>query len=70
MRFKLQYRFSSYYFSVLTLAKLSFQINDITYTRHGCSLGFAHKMMAFKIGKADLTRQDWNRFKGKEGFQL
>ena len=39
----------------LSLAKLSFQIDDITCSCHERSPGLAHKMMAFKIGEADLT---------------
>ena len=39
----------------LSLAKPFFQIDDITCSCHECSPGLAHKMMAFKIGEADLT---------------
>ena len=39
----------------LSLAKLSFEIDVIICTNHECSPGLAHKMMAFKIRKADLT---------------
>ena len=50
----------------LSQAKLSFQIDDITCTSHECSPGLAHKMMAFNIGKADLTNMQYlNRFEEK-----
>ena len=56
MRFKV-FKFSiDFLISIfLSLGKLSFQINDITCSCHECSPGLVHKMMAFKLGEADLT---------------
>ena len=56
MRFKVLKFSIDFLISIfLSLAKLSFQIDDITCSCHECSPGLAHKMMAFKIGQADLT---------------
>ena len=56
MRFKVLKFNTDFLISIfLSLAKLSFQIDDITCMVHECSPGLAHKMIAFKIGKADLT---------------
>ena len=56
MRFKVLKFNTDFLISIfLSLAKLSFQIDDITCTCHECSPGLVHKMMAFKIGEADLT---------------
>ena len=56
MRFKVLKFNTDFLISIfLSLAKLSFQIDDITYTSNECSPGLAHKMMAFKIDKEDLT---------------
>ena len=56
MRFKVLKFNKNFLISIfLSLARPSFQIGDITCTSHECSPGLAHKMMAFKIRKADLT---------------
>ena len=56
MRFKVLKFSIDFLISIfLSLAKLSFQIDDITCSCHECSPCLAHKIMAFKIGEADLT---------------
>ena len=56
IRFKVLKINTDFLFSIfLSLVKLSFQIDDITCSCHECSPGLAHKMMAFKIGEANLT---------------
>ena len=56
MRFKVLKFNTNFLISIfLSLAKLFFQIDDITCTSHKCSPGLAHKMMPFKIDRADLT---------------
>ena len=65
-------RLASYYFSVLTLAKHSFQIDDITYmhTSHECSPGLSHKIMAFNLVKQSNQAVIEQVFIGKESFKL
>ena len=56
MRFKVLKLNTDFLISTfMSLAKRSFQIDGITCTSHECSSGLVHKMMAFKIGKEDLT---------------
>ena len=55
MRFKVLKFNTDFLISIFLSLARPFQIDDITYTSNECSPGLAHKMMAFKIDKADLT---------------
>ena len=55
MRFKVLKFNTDFLISIfLSLAKLSFPIDDINYTSNECGPGLPYKMMAYKIDKADL----------------